>query len=196
MNFEELQRIWDTQDDRPMYAFDEAALHRVVKNRGRDISRVVVLFETMMVLLALTMAVALGSEPVLEGHDYHQFIDTAIWLAVSGYLLHGRRLRRRADLGFEESFRGDLDRAIAQADFQVKRLRAFGWWFMLPLLVGTGVNAITLIGARPKPWWIWPLLAASLGVTWWSMRHNLKRHVLPMKDELQQLREKLLDDGG
>ena len=39
MEFSELKMIWDSQNEEPLYAMNEAALHRVVRRRSEEINR-------------------------------------------------------------------------------------------------------------------------------------------------------------
>lgn len=187
MSFDEIQTIWDAESQRDLFAVDEAALHRMVRRQGRTVARYVGVFEVMMILITLTMAMVLGGEPIVYGHDHHQFVDAAIWLVITTYLLIGRVRRRRRDHGFDDSVRGDLDKAIAQIDYQIRRLRSFLWWFIVPIGIGAATSLAVLHDS--KPLWVWPLVVAALLTAWWSMRRDLIQHQLPKKRELEALRE-------
>ena len=194
MEFDEMKVVWDSQEGKRMYAVDEAALHAMVRRRGRSIARCVIWFELVGVLGALLLGAAILSEPLFERHDYHQIPGGLMWLMVSVYLLMGRLKRLRSERGFDDSLRGDLDKAIARIDYQVDRLRMFVWWYVLPIVAGSVFSFVWLYGKKPV--WIWPALVVCLVVGWLEMRYKVRHRYLPRKRELEGLREKLVGEGG
>lgn len=189
MEFDDLKVIWDTQNDRPLYVIDQAALHTIVRKRGRVVERRVNIFEIATILIMLGMCIATAGEPILYGHDYHQFVVAALYLMVAVYLFDGRRQRLKRDVAFDHSLLGDLDKAIAQIDYQITRLRSFLWWFIVPVGIGLGISFVVLYDTKPV--WIWPLVVLSVLFAWWTMRRDLRVHHLPKKRELESLRDKL-----
>ena len=39
MEFDELKRIWDSQNEEPLYALNEAALHRIIQRKNEEWNR-------------------------------------------------------------------------------------------------------------------------------------------------------------
>lgn len=191
MEFDDMRIIWDTQNAQPLYAIDERALHALVRRRGRNIARLVGVFEVMTILIMLVFGVAALSEPVIFGTDYHQIIGGGVSLAVAAYLAHGRRRRRQRDAGFDHSLRGDLDKAIAQVDYHIDRLRSFVWLFLVPLGIGVLISFALLYDSKPV--WLWPATVASLLASWWAFRRDIRLR-LPVKQDLEALRDTLRAD--
>jgi hypothetical protein len=191
MDFEQMQLIWDEQKERRMYALDMDALHDAVKRRARRISRGVEAMEIGMIFISIFVALFLASEPLLEGTDPEQYISAAIFLGVLAYLVGGRVRRRARDRGFEPSLRGDLDRAIAQVDYHIMRIRTMPLWFCLPAFTTIAISFA--FATKDKPWWTWPLVLAAFPLSIYVARLELRCSHLPMKRDLEALRAKLTD---
>ena len=192
MNLEELQVIWDSQEERTMYALDLDALHANIKRKGRGIERSVNAMELGMILIAGFVAVQLAWEPLVKGTKYYELFGAALMVGVVVYILAGRLRRRRRDTGFEPSVRGDLDRALHQVNYHIRRIRTFQWWFMLPGLLILVVSL--LLGESSKPGWLWVLLFLGFVPAYLLPRAELRCSHLPKKRELETLRAKLVRD--
>jgi hypothetical protein len=68
----------------------------------------------------------------------------------------GRKRRRKRDSGFEPSLLGDLDRAISQVEYHMRRARTFQWWFLAPAFAITLITY--LLKHESKSVWYWPLM--------------------------------------
>lgn len=189
MNFDELKVIWDSQNKEPLYAIDRKAMHSRVKSEGKAVQFCLNMFEIMSLIILFGLGLAVGLEPVLEGHDYHQFIDTAVYFAAGAYLAKELRRRKRAEKKFDDSLLGDLDRAIFQVGVQIQRFKVFPWIVLGPMV------ALTLLKLPlyydTKPLWLWPLTLGSIVFTIVSLRHELKHKQEPRKQSLLTLRAKL-----
>ena len=195
MNLDELKPIWNAQAAERLFAIDEAALHDAVRRKGRTIGRMVGLFETMMTLIVAVVGLATLVEPVLYQQDLHQLPSAIALLVVAGYLQVLRARRLEVDRRFPTTLLGDVEKAIARIDYQILRLRSFGWWFILPMSLGAGISLLVLHDS--KPLWIWPVTTAAMVIAWLAMRRDLER-LRPRRAELETLRRNLQapgDDG-
>jgi len=53
MEFEEMQVIWDSQTEQPMYALDVDAMHRKIKRKARKIERSINLNEIGLMVICI-----------------------------------------------------------------------------------------------------------------------------------------------
>lgn len=189
MDFEEMKVIWDSQNEQPLYAFEQASLEKRIRSEGQDISFCLEMFEIMTMLILLVMGVVFPLEPILEGHDFHQIPEGLLFLAIAGWLFRERRRRKQYEQRFDNSLLGDLDRSIFRVDVQIRRLRGFLWVFIVPMCVITAMRLpwdyIT------KPWWLWAIMVVGTAFTIYVMRREVQQTHLPRKASLQSLREKL-----
>ena len=191
MELEELRVIWDRQEEKPMYAIDTDALHRMVRRRGRAIERrfraLDYVYLGTLALLALSHAV----DPVLRGADYGNLWYVAIFVACGGIALWEIRRRNEQFERFEPTLRGDIEKALAQIDRQILlQQRAVKWSLVPALLVSAAMFAWLF---DPAPLWIWPAISLGGAAIWWTVQRDLQRQAA-RKRELDALREKLADD--
>ena len=192
MDFEQMQLIWDEQKERRMFALDMDALHRCVKQRARRVARGIEAMEVGMIVISIVLALVLAREPLLEGTDRAQVLSAALLLGVAVYIVVGRLRRRARERRFEPNLRGDLERAIAQVDYHIRRVRTFPLWFFLPSLLTVLIGFIS--ASEAKPTWVWLLVLGAFPLGIYVSRLELKCTHLPMKRELEALRAKLTDE--
>ncbi len=191
MDFDDLQVIWDSQKEQPMYVIDQQAVMSMVKQRGVAVERLVNCFELCMMAIVLTVGLAVISEPLIFGDDYHQLLTANLWFGVFVYLWLSRRKRRRAEVDFDRSVVGMIDKAIAQIDYKIRQLRTIGWWFIAPVMTGMSIGFFFLWDSKPV--WVWPLTVGAFALTYWLMRREIWVHLIPQRKELESLRDKLID---
>src|SRR3954466_2700046 len=113
MEFEELQKIWDTQNNQPLFAIDENALHKRIVTKKKQLLHIARFSEW------LTMIVNAAAGGFTLWHNFTKqgtliLYILAAWLL--GCALFGliNRLRRiSAQHLFDRSVLGDLKQAIS-----------------------------------------------------------------------------------
>ncbi|THU40284.1 hypothetical protein FAM09_10480 [Niastella caeni] len=127
MEFEELQKIWDTQNNQPMYIINEKALHnRIVTKRYQAIH-----IAGFTEWLLLIVNIAAGS--FLVGTNFmrhnHIFIyGLAAWMFGSALYVLVKRIRRMKELQrYDRTLSGDLQHALAAASYQVRIAHIMRW---------------------------------------------------------------------
>ena len=190
MDFEEMKVIWDTQNEEPLYAFDEAALHQSVRKKARGFKRLVVFFEAVMMVVALGGSVLYVIEPLRDGQDYHRFVSAAIFLAAATHFFIGIRRRWQRETGFDQSLLRDLNKALWQVDYHISRSRAIRWWFIFPCVLGISIDFVFRLDFRLV--WIWLLFLLLMAVATWGIEKEIRCLYLPKKRRLEALRDKLV----
>jgi hypothetical protein len=191
MDFEQMQLVWDREKSRTLYALDLDALHASVRKRGRRIAAGVEAMEIGMIAISIFLAGFLVSEPLLRGDDPQQYASAAVLLGVAAYLLVGRRRRRERERGFASNLRGDLERAIAQVDYHLQRVRTVHWWFFLPSFLTIVIGQA--FEDEIVSTWLWLPVLAAFPFGLWVARQELRCH-LSRKRDLESLRAKLVDE--
>lgn len=133
MEFEELQQIWDSQNNKPLYAIDEKALHNRIlskKNKARHITNISELLSIIVNIGAGCFI--LGVNFFKPGGNLFMYFLSAWMLSTALYLLVSRIRRIKGDHRFDRSMRGDLNHAISIATYQV-RLSQLMRWNILPI---------------------------------------------------------------
>ncbi|MFW6068636.1 MAG: hypothetical protein ACOC9E_03550 [Chloroflexota bacterium] len=186
MEFEEMQMIWNSQDEKRMFAIDEDALHEVIKGKSRSASRWLGAVEWMMIVLNPIVAVVLAYDAVAEGGPTYQFVIAAMYLAYSGVGVYRRLARRKEEVHFDESMLGDLEKAIWRVDYLIKLGGSLIVWYLAPLALVASAFFLLAGNVLEGGLMLLILPATYLAVRW----ENGKWH-LPKKRSLESLRETL-----
>lgn len=139
MEFDEIRKIWDAQNVKPLYVMNDMVLHKQVLDKKRRAKHIAQVSELLMIGTHLGSSVFILGV-TLKGSGSVSLIVLAIWLGISGvWVLYERLRRMRGDHNFDRSVQGELNYALSVAIYQV-RLARLGRWNALP----TGV--LTLLG--------------------------------------------------
>jgi hypothetical protein len=216
MEFESLQAIWDTQNDKPVFAMQDARL-LVALYQQRERSRRRVFkrqFAPMYVAALLTLAV-LGVVFVtflsrsrfphhgfpMSAWDYAGFaVAVGALLAVVVPMYLERKKHERTQEIFAPSLREELDRGIAQLDFEMGLHSNPRVMRILTLL---SIIAMTLnweegrLSGDPTPWRL-ALVALFFvflgGRAGFAARKKVMKRVLARRRALESMRAALDED--
>lgn len=186
MEFDEMKKIWDAQNNQPLYVIDEKALHNRIQSKMNGMSHLTNVSDWVLIFIYLgTGVVLVGRNPFKPGLNIYMWLGAAWMFATVVYLVVGHIRRIKAGRRFDRSIHGDLDHAIWLAGYQV-RLSQFIRWNLLPMgviMIFSGWEAGKLIRVG-----LIILIANILAfyVTSTGIRANKRR-----KRELQGLKEKL-----
>lgn len=187
MEFEEIRKVWDTQNNKPMYVINESVLHEKVASKKSKGVRITNLSELTTIIVNIGVGVfVLLINLINTKHNLFLYLLSA-WLIMSGvYCLYSRIRRQMGDKQFDRSMLGDLNYAVSIASYQV-RFSALIRWNVIPV---TLLSALSLWETSL----LWVLIAlvafmtlAYFGSNW---EHNYyKRHLR----DVEQLRKLLLE---
>jgi hypothetical protein len=217
MEFSEMKRIWDSQNQEPLYAMNEAALHSIVQRKNEEWNRCqarcfaleigVGLFCTGLILVYATV-LAFGDprwliKPWKTGvvptswHYLGLFVAGGLWLYYAVYMYLARKRQLRRIDRFDSSLRGDLDRALSQTEFEMAMIRDNAWLGLAPVWVASTIWMVVLFHLKGASFWTYVLLIAvaiALLVIVLARKQRLIRdRYLPRRRELESLRAKLAD---
>lgn len=133
MEFEEMKKVWDQQNNQPLYVIDEKALHNRVHTKMSTIRKATSVSEWMLILINLgTGVILISANPLKQGNNIFLSVE-AVWMfGIVAYLIISHIRRLRASRKFDRSINGDLDHAISLAGYQM-HLSQIVRWNMLPL---------------------------------------------------------------
>lgn len=184
MEFKDMQKIWDTQNDVPLYAIDEAALYKRILAKSKRASRVANMNEIGLTLIMLSLSVLLI---IIDRSSMYAYVSALMMFLIAVYVWVGRIRRKQREQTFDRSMLGELDMAIANVDNEVNRARTFVWWMILPAGLPVLLNMIQ----AGVVFWKWLIIPASYALAYALVQWELRRCHLPRKQELEILREKL-----
>jgi len=188
MEFEDMQVIWNSQDEEKLYAINEAALFEQIKHKGRSVDRKLAFVEIMMVAVNLGVGIMLVFDAVRDNEQAYQYVLPVMYLAYAVFAVV-RRLRRRQDeVHFAPTMLGELDKAIWRVDYLIRQGRTLVLWYLLPLVL---VAAATM-ALNAKPFWALGLLLFLIPFGYFGGRWEVDKFYVPQKRSLTALRDTLV----
>src|SRR5690242_8370424 len=93
MEFDELQKIWDTRHDRPLYVINEEALHHRIVTKKHHVIHIAVFTEWLLIIVNIAAGgFLLGTNS--NGHGYFFIYLLAAWMFASVLYVLVNRIRR------------------------------------------------------------------------------------------------------
>lgn len=187
MEFEEMRKIWDSQNQEPLFAIDEAALYRRIQAKGRKASRIANMNEIGLIIIFIATSITLL---IIERESFYSYLSAALTFLIAIYVWVGRVRRKKAEQQFDRTMLGELDQAIFNVENEITRARTFFWWMLLPAGLPTLLNMIQA-GVAP---WKWVIVPVAFVLAFGVVRWELRRRFLPRKRELEGLRGVLISE--
>ena len=190
MEFEELRKIWDAQDNQPLYAINEKAMYNLILSKKKQAHHITNISELLLIFVNLgagimTLAMNLFKQSV----NLSLYFLSAWMLATALYTLVRRNQRIKGNQQFDRSISGDLSHAISMASYQV-RISQIMRWNIVP------IAAFTFLGLWEggKPIWIALIVLLFFALTYYAggWEHNIYKK---KKRELEILQKKLGNEG-
>ena len=205
MIFEDLEIIWRDEKSHPSHTIDDAALRQIVADRASTYRRNVWWRDAMDIgVHALTAAMLFGVciwGFMRKGGAFLQ--DMAPLLAIGiGYTfagavrLIGRRRQNRREREFDDSIRGNLQRLVSNAEYQIRLQSRFLWWYVVPVVPGYLMLAGSYWSSGPEAF-IFMNVTIVL-IFWfiiWGNKRSIRTDLIPQKVELENLLAGL-ENGG
>lgn len=188
MEFDEMKKIWDQQNNELLYAINEDAMHKQIQQKRKRAARVNNFNDFGLITICMITIAVLFFTGDFELYDK---IATAVMTCISMFILVNRVRRKKKESQYARSILGDLDHAISSVNFEIKRNKTFIWWFLAPALIPAGY-----IFLKPDtPWFVWIIMPAAFILAYVVTRLELKKYHLPRKKRLEALRAKLVEEA-
>ena len=220
MEFNELKMIWDSQNQEPLYAMNEAALHGIVQRKNQEWNRCLsCCFAAEITIGVVCGALMLICAGVLIFAD-RTWLDALSWMKVapsrwdiaallaasgiwfyySAYMFLARKRQQRRVEVFDSTLRGDLDRALAETDFRIALARSIVWRGLVPVWIAAALWLAVLYRLLAMPAWSYVFMGAtvlgSFVVVVSGKQQSITNRFQPRRRELESLRTKLADPQG
>lgn len=191
MDFEEMKVIWDSQNEEPMYAINQSALQASIKRKTRGFRRQVLLFEFIMILASFGGGIVFLLKPIIESANYHQIISAIIFFGASAVFFRSIWQRSKTEHSFEQTLRGDLEKALWQVQYHISRSRALRLGFILPCCIAVLID----FGFEFEVGRIWfvALFLVLLGGATFGIEKEIRHCYMPKLRKLEALRETLME---
>ncbi|MEM6344221.1 MAG: hypothetical protein AAF927_10090 [Bacteroidota bacterium] len=186
MNFDNLQKVWDAQNNAPMYQLNESALHQIVLRKSRKAARYADINDFgLMGIMLVSSALLL----FLDRGSLYAYLSAVCMLGIATYVGYQRWRRKRHNLAYDQSILGQLEQAIANTESEIRRSRNFVWWMLAPAAVPSLINMVQ----SGAPIWKICMISAAFVLSYFVTQWGLKSQYLPRKRSLEALRKKLTE---
>jgi small-conductance mechanosensitive channel len=188
MEFEELQKIWDTQNNAPLYVINEKALHNRIIAKKSQASHIANTSEWILIIVNTAVGIyILTTSSARRDHNVFIYALSAWMFLTALYAIVSRVIRLRRQPRYDRSMIGDLQHALGTAAYQVRLSHAMRL-SIIPLVL------LMLLSFWQKGTSIW----MGVGVVFFyalvyyasSWEHNRYK---ARKKELEVLYEKMLN---
>ncbi|MES1221793.1 MAG: hypothetical protein ABUT20_40220 [Bacteroidota bacterium] len=186
MQFEELKKIWDSQNNCHIYAFDENALHKMIESKKEKANHISNISELLLLSVnIISVAIYIFVIATSARQNVFMYITAAWMFACALYVLINRMGRIKESKNFDRSVSGNLQHAISSATYQLNLSQAMRW-NILPLALLT----LLVVWDAGKPFWILIVLVTAFAfaflISGWE--HNIHK---ARKKGLKTLQQKL-----
>ena len=189
MDLNEIQQVWDSQDDHPTREIDERLLAEQIKSKGRFFERLVNLTEFFAIGVLLFITAMFVRDPILQGHDLILILPGIGSLLAAIFVISGRIMRKRREIKFDDSIKGIVEKSIMRIDYQIARMRNFVWWFATPMAFGLLIG-VFIVDESKRYLFYWcfiPLFLLSIGLCFWQVQREIRNKLLPERDALRNI---------
>jgi hypothetical protein len=135
MEFEEMKKIWDTQNNEVLYAINEQALHNRILSKKKSANHVTNVSELLLIIVngfsGIFIFILGWTKP---GGNVFLYLMASWMLLTMLYMTLSRIRRQREGKKFDRTLVGDLNHALATATYQV-RISQLMRWNNLPILI-------------------------------------------------------------
>jgi hypothetical protein len=88
MEFDEMKKIWDAQNNEPLYTFDEKALHNRIRSKMNTMLRFTSITEWVLILINVaTAGILLGFNGSKPGTNTFLYLEAAWMFVLAVYLV-------------------------------------------------------------------------------------------------------------
>lgn len=149
MEFEEMKKIWDSQNNEVFYGINGKAMHNRILSKKKQAYRITNASELMLIVTNAVIGCALLAMNFYKSTNLFIYLLAAWALASALYMLVSRIRRIKAGGRFDRSMHGDLHHAISIASYQV-RISRLGRWNVVPI----GILVLLAVWDNGKSIWV------------------------------------------
>lgn len=190
MEFDEMKRIWDSQNHQPLYVINENALHRRILSKTNQNHHITNISELLWIIGNTCVGgIVLGVNLFKQNESILLYLLSGWMLGTALYMLVSRIHRIKKTYRFDRSIHGDLDHAISAATYQI-RLSKLGRWNLLPIGI---FSILEVMDTGKSPWWAVCLTIFFIATIYAAgLEHRIYK---ARKCELATLQSKLKNEG-
>jgi Na+/proline symporter len=139
MNFEDLQKVWQSQNAGGTVTKSTDALLEEVR-RNQQQFRSTIFWRDVREVGVAFLLVAFFGYLGLRRSDWTYFLIAAACFGVGSFMLIDRWRQRQKQPAANDSLKACAENSLFQVNHQIWLLRNVGWWYLLPIAVALGIS--------------------------------------------------------
>ncbi|OAQ40522.1 hypothetical protein A5893_06125 [Pedobacter psychrophilus] len=186
MEFDEMRKIWDTQNNESIYVINEQGLYNRILNKKKQAFHITNVSEMMSILVNLASGSFIIAYNIQKSGDNLFLYLLGVWMLLCSLYITIYRVRRlKGNKKFDRTLRGDLAFSISVTAYQV-RLSQFMRWNIFPL----SLLMLLSMWDGAKSLWLVSGTIIFLSIVYYlsGLEHNFYKK---LNEELEILRDKL-----
>jgi hypothetical protein len=200
MNYDDLQKAWQSQGNPPKLNIDPAMLLKEVQRNKSNFKSMVFWRDVREVGVAAVIAVFFLCCVIADPNLWPLALIAAGCLWIAGFMLVDRWRQRRHKPQSADPLRSCAQASVLEVDHQIWLLRNVLWWYLLPPGIGGTVFIGYLAGQVRSAEILWPkpfvaefaLFSGLLSLGVYHLNQwAVNRHLRPRRQELQDLLDSL-----
>lgn len=120
MEFDDMKKIWDAQNNEALYLINEKALYKRIQAKKKQGQHITNISELLWIIGNISIGCLILVTNLFKQSTGIFIYCLSAWMIASALYILVRRIRRiKENNRFDRSLRGDLDHAISMATYQV-----------------------------------------------------------------------------
>lgn len=186
MEFEEMTKIWDQQNNQAIFVLNEKALNNRIQSKLKGAKRMNNLNDFGLIGISIFTSIMVL---VIKATSMWNIITAILLLLIALYIAANRLKRVKNNKQFDLSLLGGLNHAIENINFEIKRSKTFPLWFLFPLSIPSLMNLVQ----KETSIWTWLLVIGAFLLSYFVTHLGLQKTLIPKKRNLEILKKKLLE---
>lgn len=189
MEFDEMKKIWDSQNSEHLYVVNEDALHNRIRTKKKRSQQLVTLAEIVILVSLLVAGSMILLANIVRGeHIIFKYFAAIVFYLGAAYLWFKRSERKKGEGRFEHTMMGDLEHALSNSNHQVMLSGTFLYKVFPVISIGALVGEWVSSGFS----WMIPAIVAFFIVMYFASRWEHGCYVSKLR-ELESLKAMLVE---
>lgn len=187
MTFDELEKCWKNELRLVEHCEPNQLKQNAIAAANQAELRATV-FEMYVTVVFCLLGFFTLADAIRDGEPWYKFPPALITIGVAAFVYSCRRLRKRQP-DFSGSLLEIVDGRLRAVDAHIDRVKAFLWWFVVPITAAVGVNLAFNFADRPL--WVWALQPLGMLACWAAMMIHLRSSHIPHRKTLRFIKQQL-----
>ena len=194
MNFDDLQKSWQSQDAGTRISIDADLLLKEVRRNQQQFRATILMRD----LREVSVAFILVGVFIFLGVRLRDWTDYLVALAcfwVGGYMVIDRRLQKKKTPELHDSLKGCVTTSLAEVSHQIWLLKNILWWYLLPIAIPVlfsvfwaqyragGLDLAKVASLTG----VWAVIVLVYWFVYWLNQYAVRKTLKPRMQELESL---------